>query len=47
MEHVTLRPCIYCRYTYTRVTYKTVNNMYPQGTGLLTKDYVECRQVNL
>jgi hypothetical protein len=27
---------------------KTVNNMmYPQGTGLLTNDYVECQQVKL
>jgi hypothetical protein len=24
-----------------------MGNMYPQGTGLLTNDYVECRQVNL
>jgi hypothetical protein len=33
----------------TRIVLKLMkqNNMYPQGTGLLTKDYVECRQAKL
>jgi hypothetical protein len=38
---------IYSTHIYTRVTYKIVNNMYPQGTRFLTNDCVECRQVKL
>jgi hypothetical protein len=32
-------------YMYTSVTCKTVNNRYPQGTGLLTNNYVRTLQI--